>query len=1541
MGEIPKKTICLAMIVKNEAHLIIDTFKHLEKFMQFDYWVINDNGSTDGTQALIKDYFKEKGIPGELDETSWKDFAYNRTLVFQLAYKKTDYVFVWDADDEIYGNFIFPTNLSFDSYKFIFGNDQGLRYCRCQLFNNHKRWHYVGVLHEYPACLEASGPTFDVSGDYYFISGRRGDRSKDPNKYLKDAKILEKAFLEAYEKKDPIYNRYCFYTAQSYNSCNMHEESIKYYKKVLQIDNWIQEKYVSCIEIYDQYDKLKRNEEGLIYLVESHKYCKTRIEGIYRLIKYYCIHGQEDVAYAYYTLIQNYYENQYIHDDISNNLFAKKEEYDFYLPYYMIIVCERAKRHDTSIKMIHMIIRQKYLNSGPWWINCLIHNIQFLIKDMPDNVDFLDSILEYIYLLRKRGCLLESNKYDILDMVIARYRPLLTLPMVTIKPPIIKNKIKVLLSITTCKRLDLFEQTMNSILRTWKDLDKIDYFFCVDDNSSAEDRKLMQTKYPFFNYYMKSKSEKGHRESMNIIWLKLKELEPTYWIHLEDDWLYFKSENYVTNAINMLEKYEDKNVHQIVFNRIYGLMMKDMDRNGGIILEPGILLHEKKEGVQGKNCAYWPHYSLQPSMVRTKKILELGNYTSPNTFFERDYADKYFAKGYQTIFFDFIFSLHIGKQHWEKDGKNAYALNNIGQFKVPESEMTTIEIIKKEINGPLNGTMHDHLVSIISKIKSGTYFGLIRPSDGEYQILKGRNLTNCDNWTFNGGILQKQLLEAVKTRNPNLYIGIPCNTCNKPWNCTDEIYNDYMKTFEVPLEQRTYANILGNSNWKEFTDFLKSYENGFILITSGRQVSDLPIKERFLINYQLVNKWNDEHQNETERLLKFISNKKNELICFSAGPLSKIWIPMCMALNPENMYLDVGASIDIFTKGSTNRKYTDYNHPFSKESCAFQLYNPIVKKNLIYMCVFHNKEYLELLKILLITVKFYSNTDGIDFLVLTTKEFEPLIKQISDLVEIPLLMKFFDFTSMHEASCARLYIFDYENIDNYEKILYIDTDIIIQNDLHRLFELDIGYKVHGMKEGTIEHEYHGGWFFDFTKIDKDIPGMNGGILLFRNIEPIRIIFNDINAHIKEMKDSNKSLPACLDQPFINYHLVKNNRQQVGILEPYGTIYCIDPPPPPSAPTQVVLCHFVWPVGNAQHKKNRMIQHMNHILLHYKFISPSVGPFPSIEKTYSWNNGQIRFGLNSILYTTWGNGTYEWLDQYTLKASWNGYSHILRMDSTYSKYRSIRISDMDYVLGRELETRIPLNLSHKKESSINQIIPRIIMQTYKTNIIHPFIYSNIYKMLERNQTYDYMFITDERGIQLIKDNFDSRTLDAFSRLNLGAAKADFLRYIVMYLYGGVYLDLDSSIEIDLDTFIKPDAEFIFFMDWCSNIQQWCFMTKPKNPIIKAIIEEMILRINANETNIFIATGPTLFTDVIYNSINNTSIYNTTLNLSKELRTESFTKNTKWNNGYIINEYEDSNLSKFLIYMNGYKKSMIYPNDEKYIQTFNSPTPNFYR
>ena len=59
-------TVCLNMIVKNEAHIIRRTLAMLCTKIRFDYWIICDTGSTDATREIIQDFFATEGIEGEL-----------------------------------------------------------------------------------------------------------------------------------------------------------------------------------------------------------------------------------------------------------------------------------------------------------------------------------------------------------------------------------------------------------------------------------------------------------------------------------------------------------------------------------------------------------------------------------------------------------------------------------------------------------------------------------------------------------------------------------------------------------------------------------------------------------------------------------------------------------------------------------------------------------------------------------------------------------------------------------------------------------------------------------------------------------------------------------------------------------------------------------------------------------------------------------------------------------------------------------------------------------------------------------------------------------------------------------------------------------------------------------------------------------------------------------------------------------------------------------------------------------------------------------
>lgn len=253
----------------------------------------------------------------------------------------------------------------------------------------------------------------------------------------------------------------------------------------------------------------------------------------------------------------------------------------------------------------------------------------------------------------------------------------------------------IILTMTTCKRCDLFTETINSIFMYWKDIQIVDKFFVVDDCSSDSDRNFMRSSYPFIEFYMKDVKEKGHKESMNIIYHYLKDLEAAYWIHIEDDMLFFYEYAYISTGIQGLNTLTNFNIKQILFNRNYCEIMSQINYPGHIPI-PGTVFALHNYTPRGQHSTYWPYFSLRPSVCDFQSILKLGEFgnkeNSLDVFFEMEYARRFMNHGYKSAFFNFISHYHTGRLACNKTGNNAYILNNVPQFSVDELKLNIVVI---------------------------------------------------------------------------------------------------------------------------------------------------------------------------------------------------------------------------------------------------------------------------------------------------------------------------------------------------------------------------------------------------------------------------------------------------------------------------------------------------------------------------------------------------------------------------------------------------------------------------------------------------------------------------------------------------------------------------------------------------------------------------------------------------------------------------------------------------------------------------------
>ena len=250
-----------------------------------------------------------------------------------------------------------------------------------------------------------------------------------------------------------------------------------------------------------------------------------------------------------------------------------------------------------------------------------------------------------------------------------------------------------------------------------------------------------------------------------------------------------------------------------------------------------------------------------------------------------------------------------------------------------------------------------------------------------------------------------------------------------------------------------------------------------------------------------------------------------------------------------------------------------------------------MSRNLIYLCVFYNTDYILLLQEVFRSIDRCGGVDETtDIVIFTHPTFQTQIQAAATESNLTVYFFFIEFNTLFHSAMARLFLYEWVPIWNYDKVLYLDTDLLINGVLRRMFELPIeSGKLYALEEGTIGHSFWGGDLFDFSVWDPEMPGFTSGVLLFKNTVEIKNLFVSVIEHIhKDCIVQKKFVPSALEQPYLIYHAYTQNKYDTELLKEYVVNNA-------ESPQNKIIYHFPGGPGGFVNKYTKMLEFIKKLL----------------------------------------------------------------------------------------------------------------------------------------------------------------------------------------------------------------------------------------------------------------------------------------------------------------------------------------------------------
>ncbi len=139
-----------------------------------------------------------------------------------------------------------------------------------------------------------------------------------------------------------------------------------------------------------------------------------------------------------------------------------------------------------------------------------------------------------------------------------------------------------------------------------------------------------------------------------------------------------------------------------------------------------------------------------------------------------------------------------------------------------------------------------------------------------------------------------------------------------------------------------------------------------------------------------------------------------------------------------------------------------------------------------------------------------------------------------------------------------------------------------------------------------------------------------------------------------------------------------------------------------------------------------------------------------------------------------------------------------------------------------------------------MIPKIIWQTYESDFDDlpegAKEFAQTWK--DNNPGWEYRYMSGRDRENFILENYGKEWHSIYKGYTLNALRADLWRYLVVYKYGGLYVDIDTTCNIKIEDWLNPNYKFVISSEYgYTDLTQMIFASVPNHQVLDLLLKNI--------------------------------------------------------------------------------------------------------